>query len=171
MQDILRIAGIAKQSIVDGPGLRLTVFAQGCPHRCEGCHNPHTFDFEGGSARTLDSILQDFDANPLLKGITLSGGEPFAQPEQMATLAKAVKARGKDVVCYTGYTFEELMEMRQTAPAVRELLEQIDLLIDGRFVLEKRDLTLRFCGSANQRLLDLPASLAQGRAVDWIDAY
>ena len=156
----IRIAGLAKQSIVDGPGLRLVVFAQGCPHRCPGCHNPETHDFDAGQEMPASDILAELDANPLLAGITLSGGEPLCQAGALLPLAAAVKERGKGVACFTGYTLEELLDMRKDDAQLAALLELIDLLIDGRYDHTQRDLTLRFRGSRNQRMLDLPASLA-----------
>ena len=165
----LRIAGIENESIVDGPGFRLAVFAQGCPHHCPGCHNPQTHPFEGGQLMDTDDLLAMLDANPLLKGITLSGGEPFCQPEPMTELARETHGRGKDVVCFTGYTLEQLLAM--DSDAVRGLLEQIDILIDGPYIEAQRDLTLLFRGSANQRLIDLPATLASGEIKLWHDPY
>lgn len=167
----LRIAGVVKESIVDGPGLRFAVFCQGCPHRCPGCHNPHTHDFSGGSLTSAAGLLLEMDKNPLLSGVTLSGGEPFCQAAELVPLARGVRERGKDVVCYSGYTWEELWEKAQADPGVRGLLELVDVLVDGRYLEEERDLTLRFRGSRNQRVLDAPRSLREGRAVplerDW----
>lgn len=163
MEQTIRIAGLVKESIVDGPGFRYTLFTQGCPHHCPGCHNPETHDFAGGRLITVDEVTEDFFKNPMLKGITLSGGEPFAQAQVLASLAERIRAKGKDVVVYTGYTFEQLLS--GMVPHAQELLAQTDLLIDGRFELEQRDLTLKFRGSANQRILDCPRSLLEGRAV------
>lgn len=168
METTLRLAGIAGESIVDGPGIRFTIFVQGCPHHCPGCHNPQTHDFAGGTETPLADLLQKIDANPFLKGVTFSGGEPFCQAAGLLELAKQLKARGKHLMSYTGYTFEELMQSDD--PAVRPLLEHLDLLVDGRFVLEQRSLELRFCGSSNQRILDVPASLAQNAPV-WAEQY
>lgn len=159
----LRIAGVVGDSIVDGPGLRLTVFTQGCPHRCPGCHNPQTHDFSGGYDATVEELFAQYRENPLLRGVTLSGGEPFCQPAPLAELARLVHGVGGDVFCYTGYTYEQLLERDDAAP----LLAEVDVLIDGPFLLAERDLTLRFRGSANQRLLDLPRSRAEGRPVLW----
>lgn len=165
MDDTISLAGIVRQSIVDGPGLRLTIFTQGCPHHCEGCHNPNTWPFEGGTPTKADTILRELDKNPLLSGVTLSGGEPLAQPEALLPLAEGVLARGKNIVCYTGYTFEELLVLQKDNPPLRQLLSLISILIDGRFVLPLRDLTLTFRGSQNQRVLDLPRSLEVGEAI------
>lgn len=161
----VRIAGIVKQSVVDGPGLRLTVFTQGCPHGCPGCHNPQTHAFSGGYDCAADTILSALDANPLLQGITLSGGEPLCQPGALLPLTEAVRRRGLDIWCYTGYTLERLLEQRDEALAA--LLARIDVLVDGPYDHSRRDLTLRFRGSGNQRVLDLPASLLAGHAVEW----
>lgn len=157
-----RIAGIADDSIVDGPGLRLTVFVQGCPHRCPGCHNPQSHDFSGGTLADTEEILAQMRDNFLLDGVTLSGGEPFAQAEACTEIARGARAAGLNVWCYTGYWFEDLLE---GAGEWRALLEAIDVLVDGPFVLGQRSLDLRFRGSSNQRVLDVPASLREGRAV------
>ena len=162
----IRIAGIADDSIVDGPGLRLTVFAQGCPHRCPGCHNPQSHDFSGGTPADTEEILARVRDNSLLDGVTLSGGEPFAQAAACAEIARGARKLGLNVWCYTGYRFEELLA---GGAEWRELLEAVDVLVDGPFVLAQRSLELRFRGSKNQRLLDAPASLRAGRAVELAD--
>lgn len=161
----VRLAGVVRESIVDGPGIRLTVFVQGCPHHCSGCHNPDTHDPLGGYDCTLQKILDAFDADPLLRGITLSGGEPFEQADGLLALAQAVCQRGKDVVAYSGYTFEELLEKGKKEPNVIELLSLCCLLVDGRFIQAQRDLSLRFRGSRNQRLIDPQQSLKTGKIV------
>lgn len=163
--ETIRIAGVIKQSIVDGPGLRFVVFTQGCPHRCPGCHNPQTHSFSEGYDCPVDKILLEMQKNPLLKGITLSGGEPFCRAGELIPLVRAVRELGGDVFCYSGYTFEELLELAKDDPAISELLALLDVLVDGRFMLEERDLQLRFRGSRNQRVLDIPASLEAGEAV------
>jgi len=163
----LRIAGVAKQSIVDGAGLRFTLFTQGCPHGCPGCHNPATHDFSGGYDCGVEKILRELDSNPLLQGVTLSGGEPLCQAAELLPLALALPMRGLDIWCYTGYTLEELLEMAVRDKPLAELLTLMDVLVDGRYEALQRDLTLRFRGSRNQRILDLPLSLSQGRAVAW----
>lgn len=163
MNGTVRIAGVVRESIVDGPGLRFVVFTQGCPHHCPGCHNPQSHDFNGGYDCELGKILDAIDKNPLLSGVTLSGGEPFCQAQALLPLAQAVKSRGLGVMAYSGWTFEELLQLKD--PAVRQLLEYCDILVDGRYEESLRDLTLRFRGSSNQRLLDVPASLCEGQAV------
>lgn len=154
----MRIAGIVNDSIVDGPGLRLAIFAQGCPHHCPGCHNPESHDFAGGSDMDTEKIIARMDANPLLDGITLTGGEPFEQPDACRILADAAHARGLNVWAYSGYTFEQLCAV----PEKRRLLEACDVLVDGPFLLEERSLDLRFRGSKNQRVLKVAELLAGG---------
>ena len=163
----LRIAGVVGDSIRDGPGLRLTVFTQGCPHRCPGCHNPQTHDFAGGYDAEVEELFEQYREDPLLRGVTLSGGEPFCQPEPLAELARLVHGAGGDVFCYTGYTYEQLLGLDD--PAVAALLREVGVLIDGPYLEAQRDLTLLFRGSANQRLLDLPRTRAEGRPVLWAD--
>jgi len=158
----IRLAGLVNDSIVDGPGFRLAVFTQGCPHHCPGCHNPETHDFIGGRDEDTDKILEIMRENVLLDGITLSGGEPFCQSEACVELAKGAREAGLNVWSYSGYTFEQLISGE---PAWMELLRQLDVLVDGRFVLEKRTLECRFRGSSNQRLIDVPKSLEAGKAV------
>ena len=155
MGSALRISGIVPESIVEGPGIRLTVFTQGCPHHCPGCHNPQTHDFAGGTTIDVEEILRQVEENPLLRGVTLSGGEPFCQPDPLCELARGVKGLGKTVMTYSGYTYEQLAEQAQTDPAVRELLRLTDILVDGPSLEAQRDLTLRFRGSRNQRILRL----------------
>lgn len=152
----LRLSGIVEESIVDGPGLRLVLFTQGCPHACKGCHNPETHDREGGFFCDVEEILAQYDENPLLSGITFSGGEPFLQAGALCAVAEKVRARGGDVVTYTGYVYEALLARteRGREPDMARLLELTDLLIDGPYVEALRDLELPFRGSSNQRLLD-----------------
>lgn len=163
--ETLRIAGIIDESIVDGPGIRYVVFVQGCPHRCEGCHNEQTHDFEGGTDVRLRQLLKEIDADPMIAGVTFSGGEPFCQPEALAALAKEVKQRGLDLMIYSGYTWDELKLMSEENASVKELLDTADRLIDGRFVLAERDLELAFRGSRNQRYIDLAKTRAAGKVV------
>ncbi|MBQ6933629.1 MAG: anaerobic ribonucleoside-triphosphate reductase activating protein [Clostridia bacterium] len=160
---MLRIAGVIRESIVDGPGLRFVVFTQGCTHNCEGCHNPATHALDGGYEITSDRILTEFFKNPLLKGITLSGGEPFLQAGELVPIAKSVKEGKKDVVIYTGYTLEALRAMNDND--VNELLSYCDVLVDGPFILAQRDLTLTFKGSRNQRIIDMNETRKQGSIV------
>lgn len=163
----LRVAGIEPESIVDGPGLRLTVFTQGCPHRCPFCHNPKTHDPQGGRCITLAEILDMIAGNDLLDGVTLSGGEPFAQAAELVPLAREIKNRGLHLTIYTGYTYEVLRSHADAHPAWLDLLVYADLLVDGPFVYAQRTLDVPFKGSANQRLIDVQASLDEGRVVEW----
>jgi anaerobic ribonucleoside-triphosphate reductase activating protein len=159
---MLDLAGIVSDSIVDGPGIRTTVFCQGCPHHCPGCHNPETWAFGCGTPMETEQLLAIVASNPLCRGVTFSGGEPFAQAEGFTELAKALKEKGNEVASYSGYTFEQLLH---GTSAQRALLETIDVLIDGPFLLEEKSLEVPFRGSRNQRILNVPKSLATGEAV------
>ena len=159
----LRIAGIIRESIVDGPGIRFAVFGQGCPHNCPDCHNPDSHDCEGGYDCAIDKILEEIDKNPLLKGVTFSGGEPFCQAEEFAFLGEKIRERGLSVVTFTGYTYEELLDMNDES--TDRLLEVTDLLIDGRYEADKRDLTLKFRGSSNQQIIDMNRTREEGGMV------
>lgn len=156
----IRIAGVVRESIVDGPGLRFVVFCQGCPHGCPGCHNPNTHGFDGGYDCQIEKILAAVDANPLLDGVTFSGGEPLCQPTGFYALAKELKKRNLNIVVYTGYTYEELIKKADTNEALQGVLDLTDYLIDGRFVEGKKDLTLQFRGSTNQRIIDMKETRA-----------
>jgi anaerobic ribonucleoside-triphosphate reductase activating protein len=160
---MLDLSGIVSDSIVDGPGIRTTIFSQGCPHHCPGCHNPETWDFGCGTQIAEEDVLQIVQRNPLCRGVTFSGGEPFAQAEGFVTLARLLKEKGYEVAAYSGYTFEQLL---QGTAQQRQLLSVIDILIDGPFILQEKSLEISFRGSWNQRILDVPKSLAAGRAVE-----
>ncbi|MGP1366198.1 MAG: anaerobic ribonucleoside-triphosphate reductase activating protein [Schwartzia sp. (in: firmicutes)] len=159
----LRIAGTVDDSVVDGDGYRFTIFTQGCPHACPGCQNPETWDFVGGKLVDTDDLLPKILANPLLSGVTFSGGEPFAQAAPLADLANKLRPHGLTRWAYTGYTLEALMARKE--PAIDALLSTLDVLVDGRFLLGERDLTLRFRGSKNQRIIDMNRTRAEGRIV------
>ena len=161
----LRISDTVEESIVDGPGIRYAVFVQGCPHHCPGCHNPQTHDFAGGRIVDTDALLAAISEDPLLDGVTFSGGEPFCQAAPLAVLGQQIKARGLHLMAYSGFTFEQLYEMRGR-DGIGDLLSVVDILVDGRFEEDKRSLELRFRGSSNQRIIDVPASLAAGHAVE-----
>ncbi len=161
----IRLAGVIRESIVDGPGIRLTVFTQGCPHNCPGCHNPQTHDFDGGYMSDTDNILKAIKENPMLQGVTFSGGEPFMQCRPLTALAKECHKLGLNIMVYTGYTFENLLAGFKENPQWKELLENTDILVDGPFILQQRSLMLHFRGSKNQRILDVPRSLSEGKAV------
>lgn len=160
---MLNLAGIVGDSIVDGPGIRTTIFSQGCPHHCPGCHNPETWGFGSGTDMDEETIMEIVRSNPLCRGVTFSGGEPFAQADGFAKLARLLKTAGKEVASYSGYTFEALLEGTDDQ---RALLETIDVLIDGPFLQAEKTLEIPFRGSRNQRILDVPKSLAAGRAVE-----
>lgn len=166
MSTPLRLAGVIRESVVDGPGWRFVVFSQGCRHNCEGCQNPQTHDFNGGYMSDVDKIITEIKKDPLLKGVTLSGGDPFEQAENFSVLAKEVHGLGLDVVTYTGYTFEQLYKGMEKNEGWRHLLSETDILIDGKFVLSKKSLDCKFRGSTNQRVIDAKKSLAAGKAVE-----
>ncbi|MCD8012146.1 MAG: anaerobic ribonucleoside-triphosphate reductase activating protein [Lachnospiraceae bacterium] len=170
---MLDLAGIVSDSIVDGPGIRTTIFCQGCPHHCPGCQNPETWPFGAGTPMEPEAVAEIIRQNPLVRGVTFSGGEPFAQAAEFARLGRMLKADGYEIAAYTGFLFEELFE--GTAEQ-RELLETINVLIDGPFLLKERSLELNFRGSRNQRILDVPESLEKGAAVPqknlrWLGEY
>lgn len=163
----VRIAGIVNDSIVDGPGIRFTIFTQGCPHSCEGCHNPQTHNFDGGNLVSVEELIEQIQCNPLLDGVTFSGGEPFVQAEALSALAKMIHDNTElNVVTYTGYTFEQLMSGSEDNPYWRALLQETDILIDGPFIQSKKSYELHFRGSSNQRCLDSKESTLLGKAVE-----
>ena len=161
----LRIAGIEPESFVDGPGIRMTIFTQGCHHNCPGCQNPQTHDFNGGRDIDIEEIVSMLDDNPLLDGVTFSGGDPMDQAEALIPLARIIKERGLNLVIFTGYTYERLMELAAGRPGFTELLSYADILIDGPFIMAKKSLEIKFRGSSNQRIIDVPKSLVEGRVV------
>ena len=147
----MRISETIQDSIVDGPGLRFVVFTQGCPHACPGCHNPATHDPQGGREVAAEEIIRDMLRNPLTDGLTLTGGEPFMQPEDCAKIARAAKEAGLNVWCFSGWTLEQLREM----PEAQVLLRELDVLVDGPYIEAQRSLTLKWRGSENQRVIPL----------------
>lgn len=150
---------------MDGPGIRMVVFAQGCKHRCPGCHNPETHSFDGGTLVTVDSIIDQAKKNPLLDGITFSGGEPFEQAEAFAVLAKEAKKLNLNIVTYTGYTYEYIVENFLNFSGWEALLNETDILVDGRYEEDKRNLLLKFRGSENQRIIDIKRTKSENRIV------
>jgi anaerobic ribonucleoside-triphosphate reductase activating protein len=156
----LRICGIEPESIVDGKGIRYVVFTQGCPHGCPGCHNPQTHDFNAGKLADIDGLFREICENPLLKGVTFSGGEPFCQPGPLTELAKMVHTKKLDVTVFTGFTYEALLEKHD--PEIDALLLETDVLIDGPFIEAQKDLTLLFRGSRNQRLINMKKTRQSG---------
>ena len=170
---MLDLSGIVSDSIVDGPGIRTTIFSQGCPHRCPGCHNPETWAFGCGTKVPVEDIVDIVRSNPLCRGVTFSGGEPFAQAAAFAKLAVLLKEKGYEVASYSGYTFEALLEGTEDQ---KRLLKSIDILIDGPFLQAQKSLEIAFRGSRNQRILDVKKSLAAGCAVEttskrWLGEY
>ncbi len=149
----LRIAGIENDSIVDGEGCRFTIFVQGCPRRCRNCHNEAAQNFDGGVVVDTEEIVKKIAANPLLDGVTFSGGEPFCQGAPLTEIADKVHAMGLNVWVYSGNTFEELASSADEN--VKGLLNAADVLVDGEYMDELRDLSLKFRGSSNQRIIDL----------------
>ena len=158
---LIRIAGLVPESYVDGDGIRFAIFMQGCLRNCEGCHNPETHSLDGGRLMNTAEIISAIKKNPLLDGITLTGGEPFLQIDAANEIACAAKKLGLNVWCYTGFNFEEL------PPEVAPLIENIDVLIDGEFIESQRDLELQFRGSRNQRIIDLKKTREQNKIVLW----
>lgn len=161
----IRIANTVNDSIVDGHGLRFTIFVQGCPHRCSGCHNPETHDPMGGREVSTEEIAAQSRKNPLIEGITLSGGEPFSQAAACAEIAREAHAAGLNVWTYTGYLFETLREKND--PAWNALLRESDVLVDGPFLQKEKSYELHFRGSRNQRLIRVAESLAAGEVILW----
>jgi anaerobic ribonucleoside-triphosphate reductase activating protein len=166
LDSIVRIAGIATESVVDGPGLRSTIFFQGCPHACEGCHNPETWDPEGGQSIVLSDLVAKLKLNPLITGITLSGGEPFLQAVAAAEVGDFLKKQGCDLWVYTGYTWEYLLANLNNA-GFSDLLKLTDVLVDGPFQSQYKNLKLPFRGSSNQRLIKVAESMKCGVIVQW----
>ena len=157
----LKYSGLILNDISAAPGLCVSFFTQGCPHRCPGCHNPETWDFGCGTTVPVEAIVDIVRSNPLCRGVTFSGGEPFDQPEDSLTLALAAKESGLNVWSYSGYLFEQLLADEKKS----QLLKELDVLVDGPFVLSQRSLALAWRGSRNQRVIDVPKSLAAGEVV------
>lgn len=165
MDKNIRLSGIAYESLVNGPGMRRVFFAQGCRHNCKGCFNPDTHDFNGGEIRNMDELIESVLDNPMLRGITFSGGDPLEQADKFSYMAKAFKNKGLNVWCYTGYTYEYILEHKDKNNGWNELLSSIDVLVDGKFQEENMQEGLKFRGSNNQRIIDIKESLNQGNIV------
>ena len=158
---MLYILDILEDTTVDGPGFRTSVYCAGCPNRCPGCHNPQSWDMGNGRPMETDDILKIILADPFAD-VTFSGGDPMAQPQGFTELAMAIKENSdKNIWCFTGFLFEDILKN----PAQKELLHHIDVLVDGPFVQALKDESLRFRGSSNQRVIDVPASLIAGTPV------
>ena len=160
--DKLRIAGVQKESIVDGPGIRYVVFTQGCPHKCKGCHNPQTHDFNGGKDISIDELVSDIKKNPMIKGVTISGGEPFFQAKQVSKLIDNLQDKNYDYMVYTGYQYENLVQNANANNGYMDLLSRTDILMDGKFVEELKNENTIFRGSTNQRAIECKNSLETG---------
>lgn len=162
----LRVIDIAEGTSVDGPGLRTSIYFAGCTHHCEGCHNPQSWDPEAGRDMSEEELLSIIAYNDF--PVTFSGGDPFFHPDAVAHLARRIKEeQGRNIWCFTGYRWEQVVKEPRFLP----LLQQIDVLVDSPFILALRDIQLRFRGSGNQRIIDVPASLQQGKLVDITDQY
>lgn len=159
---MVNLSGIISESIVDGNGIRYVIFTQGCPHHCKGCHNASTWDFIEKDLHNEDDIVKAVQDNYLLDGITFSGGEPMMQPKPLIYIAQKVHEVGKDVWCYSGFTFEEIMSFNDDRT---ELLQNVDVLVDGEFILEQRDISLQFRGSKNQRVIDVKETLKNHKII------
>lgn len=155
MCNAIKVSGLVEESIVDGPGIRFVIFTQGCPHHCNGCHNPETHDYNGGYTISHNEIIEKIKKNPLLDGVTFSGGEPFIQAESCSILAEKIKCMGLTVLTYSGYTFEEILNNKN----FKKFLENTDILIDGKFEITKKSMNIKFRGSTNQRIIDVKKSL------------
>ena len=160
--DKIRVLDIIEQTMADGPGFRTAIYCAGCRHQCPGCHNPDSWDFKGGEERTLDELMQVIAYNEA--PVTLSGGDPLLQPEGTRALIHRIKQElGYNVWCFTGYTWEEIA----ADPVLLDVVRELDVLVDGPFVQAERDISLRFCGSRNQRLIDVQRTLATLNLTLW----
>lgn len=157
--DIISLSGIVEESIVDGPGIRYVLFTQGCPHKCIGCHNPQTHDLNSGLSTEIDKIVNDINKNPLLKGITISGGEPFLQAKQLSKLISKLDRSKLDIMVYTGFEYEYLINNSNDKNGFQDLIDSSDILIDGKFDINQKSDLLPFRGSANQRSIDCKKSI------------
>lgn len=158
-------ADLQIDSIVDGEGIRTVIWIQGCPHGCKGCHNPHTHNIKGGISVEIEEVLKEIDLLDGQDGITFSGGDPFVQPLACSILAKYAKTKGLNIWCYTGYTFEQLLELSIKKKDVLKFLEEIDVLVDGKFEVDKKSYNTVFRGSTNQRIIDVSKSLSENKVV------
>ena len=162
----IRIAGIVEESIVDGPGIRFVIFTQGCPHGCKGCHNPQTHDFNSGKDVNIDEIVNKIKEDPLLKGVTLSGGEPFMQAGKLAKLIDKLSDTKLDIITYTGFKYEEIIKNANDENKFYKLLDRTDILINGKFKKDKKDEKQMYRGSSNQRAIDVELSRKSGKIIE-----
>ena len=168
----LRISSpITFDSIVDGPGLRMVIWTQGCAHNCRECHNPHTHNIDGGYDVDSEDIIKEIKSLKLQRGVTLSGGEPFLQPEALEEIVREAKNNKLDVWAYTGFTIEQLLDKKNPLYFKNlKLLRQIDVLVDGKFIVEKKDINLKFRGSSNQRIINVDKTL-KNKKIFLLDEY
>lgn len=157
----MKVAGVYDDSISNGEGWRSVLFVSGCPHRCKGCHNSNTWQPDYGSPYNEEEIFEKLTENELLDGVTISGGEPFLYTETLLPLVKRIKEKGLNIWVYTGYVWEELVELAEDNLCTHLFLETVDVIVDGRFEIEKKDPSLKFRGSSNQRIIDVKASLKE----------
>lgn len=167
--EIRLAADLQSDSIVDGPGIRTVIWTQGCPHNCFGCHNPSTHSFSDGALVDVDIIKSEIDNLVYQDGITFSGGDPMCQSEACYEIAKYAKDLGLNIWCYTGYTFEQLLELGKKKKSIMDFLSCIDVLVDGKFMMEFKSLDCKYAGSTNQRLIDVKESLSSSSVVLWKD--
>lgn len=165
MEKTIRLAGIAYESLVNGPGIRRVFFSQGCKHNCKSCFNPDTHDFYGGEQRDIDELISDTLNNEIIKGVTFSGGDPWEQADKFAYMAKEFRKKGLNIWSYTGYTYEYILENKDSRLGWSDLLNNIDVLVDGRFEESKMSDGLKFRGSTNQRIIDVKESIKKEQIV------
>lgn len=158
----VRLSGVAYESLVNGPGLRRILFSQGCQHNCENCFNKDTQSFDGGKLENMDELIEDIERNPMLTGVTFSGGDPLEQAEKFAYIAEKVKGMELNIWCYTGYTFEYILKNKYERNGWNDLLMHIDVIVDGKFEEDKKNEHIRFRGSSNQRIIDVQESIRSG---------
>ncbi|MBO5388306.1 MAG: anaerobic ribonucleoside-triphosphate reductase activating protein [Lachnospiraceae bacterium] len=163
---MLRVAGIEQESMIDGEGIRFVLFMQGCSHNCTGCHNPETHDFHAGTSMKMEDIIKLTESDPLIDGVTLSGGDPFFQAKKLIPLCKYWKSKGLNIWAYTGFIFDEFMKYKENKQSddrltsdMIELLNYLDVVVDGPFIIDKRTLGKEYIGSSNQRLIDVQKTL------------
>lgn len=163
--EIRLAADLQEDSIVDGEGIRTVLWTQGCPHHCPGCHNPQTHDFQGGLLVDIEEVKDCLNDLRGQDGLTFSGGDPFMQPKACAEIARHARSIGLNIWCYTGYTFEQLIELSKNKSEIIDFLREIDILVDGKFMIGKKSYSALFRGSTNQRLIDVQESLKQNTVI------